>query len=37
MGTTLEVVGAFMTDSGRERIDPEKVERAMELHLAGFT
>jgi hypothetical protein len=36
-GTTLEVRGAFLADNGQERIDPDKVERAMEIHLAGYT
>jgi hypothetical protein len=36
-GTMLEVRGAFLTDSGQERVDPDKVERAMEIHLAGYT
>jgi len=36
-GTLIEVKGAFMTDSVRERIDSEKVERSMEIHLAGYT
>jgi hypothetical protein len=36
-GTMLEVKGAFMTESVRERPDPEKVERSMEIHLAGYT
>ena len=36
-GTVLQVRGAWMSDSGQERIDPDKVERSMELHLAGYT
>ena len=36
-GTAIEVKGAFMTDSVRERIDPDKIERSMEIHLAGYT
>jgi hypothetical protein len=37
IGTTIEVKGAFMTDGGQERVDPDEVERAMVLHLAGHT
>ena len=36
-GTTIAIAGAFMTDSGQERLDPDTTERAMELHLAGYT
>ena len=36
-GTTIAVAGAFMTDSGQERLDPDTAERAMELHFAGHT
>ena len=36
-GTTLEVKGGFLTDRNQERIPLEKVERAMEIHLAGYT
>jgi len=36
-GTVIEVKGAYLTDSVRERVDPDRVERSMEIHLAGYT
>jgi hypothetical protein len=37
-GRMLEVKGAFLTvPNHEERIDPKKVDRARQIHLAGFS
>jgi hypothetical protein len=37
VGTKLEIKGAWVDQGGKERVDPQKLGRASEIHLTGFT
>jgi hypothetical protein len=37
VGTKLEIKGAWVDEGGKERVDPQKLGRASEIHLTGFT
>jgi hypothetical protein len=37
LGTRLEVLGGWLDQTGHERRDPFKSDRALEIHLTGFS
>ena len=37
LGTKLEIKGAWVDEGGKERVDPQKLGRASEIHLTGFS
>lgn len=37
VGTTIEIIGAWIDESGHERRNPRKANRSLEIHETGYT